>query len=213
MHRYSFGPSKTIAHPWGAFILSFITITVAVVAFLFTMNPGERGSVTLLMRGLDGVRTLGTFDVRTADVTIVETGTAVLQTREVYVDGSTAIMLDTPGLVQRVVGEAELVRVLIASPVPPPPQTPFAVWGKGERVAWVNPADGSLQVFEWNGQAYSPLRVFTDTVQSVGFSSENLLVGARIRDGQTVLSTFDLRTGSVVERATLDGLISIVVTP
>ena len=210
MHRYSFGPSKIISHPGGAFILSFITLTIVVVAFLFSYFPTENSTVTLLIRGEDGTRSLATFALGSGEVTRTGDGASVSQQQEVALEDGTVVMLDTLGLVQRIPGESEFVRVLLASPVAPSPRTPFAVWGRAERIAWVNPADESIQVFVWNGKNYAPVGVFTGTVQSIGFAGPNVLVGTSLTGSQTTLTTFDLNTGNVAAVVTLDGLISIV---
>lgn len=210
MHRYSFGPSKIISHPGGAFILSFITLTIVVVAFLFSYFPTENSTVTLLIRGEDGTRSLATFALGSGEVTRTGDGASVSQQQEVALEDGTVVLLDAPGLVQRVPDDPEAVRVLIASPVAPSPRTPFAVWERAARVAWVSPADASVQVFAWNGKGYSPVGVFTEPVQSLGFVREDLLVGTVLNGSQTEILAFDLATGAVTNLATLDGLISIV---
>lgn len=212
MHRYSFGPSRVVTHPPGAFLLSFITITIAVTAFVFTLGPSDEGSATLLVRNLDGTRSLAAMSMQSGALTPLsaDASAVVAQGATYPLPDGTVVALDTPGIVQRIEGEAGTTRVLVSSPVPPTIRTPLAVWGSGERIAWVNPADDSLQVFAWDGTAYQPLRVFSDTVQSIGFIREDLIVGTRLVGSQTIISTFDLYSGTVTERATLDGLISIV---
>ncbi len=89
--------------------------------------------------------------------------------------------------------------LVIASPVPVPASTPFAVSQDGTRVAWVAPADHSLQVFEDVNGYFIPIIVTKDIVpQSLVFSPNNrYLIGTTNTGATTTLNLITVSSGRI----------------
>lgn len=88
-------------------------------------------------------------------------------------------------------------RLIIASPVPVL-DTVFAVAPGGQRIAWINPGDQSLQVFERTpAQTYTPMYVKEGfRAQGMMFSDDGgSLILSETREGGTLVVHLDLETG------------------
>lgn len=87
--------------------------------------------------------------------------------------------------------------IVVASPVPVPVTTPFSVSQDGSRVAWVAPADQSLQVFENVNGYFVPLHISAkSTFRSLVFSPDGrYLIGATHGGATTTLSMVKVSSG------------------
>jgi WD40 repeat protein len=87
--------------------------------------------------------------------------------------------------------------VVIASPVPVPLSTPFAVSLDGMRVAWAAPADRSLQVFENVNGYFVPLLLKTDLhPDSLAFSPDgHYLLVSKSSEATSTLSVVRISDG------------------
>jgi hypothetical protein len=88
-------------------------------------------------------------------------------------------------------------RLIIESPVPVL-DTVFAVAPGGKRIAWINPGDQSLQVFERTpAQTYAPVYVKEGIrAQGMAFSDDGgSLLLSETREGGTLVVHLDLETG------------------
>lgn len=101
--------------------------------------------------------------------------------------------------------------IVIASPVPVPASTPFAVSPRGTRVAWVAPADRSLQVFERREERFVPILLATTTApQSIVFSENgNYLLGATYQGATTTLVRISLVDGALEDAGAYTGLLKL----
>ncbi len=124
-------------------------------------------------------------------------------------DGS-VITVEPAGIVRKTTGTNAL---LVATPVAAFGKTPLAVWNDGARVAWVNPADRSLQVFERNSRGtYLPLYLNKDMrANSLGFTDDgSVLVAAKLGSENTELVAVDLATGTASSAGIVEGHAAIV---
>lgn len=204
---------------WGKTLWLLITLTVAFGAFFNAWDARPSGTVTLLVRDLDGTRHVGTFSLNEkafserTDVDVTEITT--ISARVFALSDASVVTLDTPGVVRRGGGQ-DGVSVLVASPVAPFLNTPLSVWGDGARVAWVSPADRSIQVFVRSQRgAYLPGYLNRDlSVSSLGFTEngDTLVVGRMDRDS-TDLYAIKLTNGRVIKLTTLPGFVKVVPNP
>lgn len=201
----------------GAHFLTFISLTILIVAFFQAWNAGPVGSVTVLLRTVDGVRVVEALELRSATFTLrsdIDPSTiTTLSARTFALSDGTTISIDTPGIVRK---GGTSVSVLVASPVVPLMRTPLAVFGDGAQLAWVSPADSSIQVFTRTSRgAYIPSFIYRDLYpNSLGFSEDGAsLVVAKITDNATAFYLIALASGSVTHLTTIDGLASVVPTP
>jgi hypothetical protein len=210
----SFGASQTLRDPKGAFLLSFITLTIAVSAFFINLAEQSVGTVSVLLeKPGSGAYTAelslvngGLTSMRAADAT----GTA--QPAPAYNGPRGSVIQLTPaGIEQR--SENGDTEVLIISVTPPTAETPFAVWGKGSLIAWVSPTDQSLQVFARTPRgSYQPLFVSSSVrADSLGFTDDGaaLVVTTVSRtDAGDVVSTEVHAVSTALPTKTLNPLAS-----
>lgn len=101
--------------------------------------------------------------------------------------------------------------IIVASPVPVSTATAFAVSPDGKRVAWIAPADHSLQVFERTSDRFVPVLLATSTLlQSMVFSPDGeYLLGAVYAETMTSLFTIAVTDGKVQKVGEYPGLIKL----
>ncbi|MEN9390492.1 MAG: hypothetical protein RLZZ283_592 [Candidatus Parcubacteria bacterium] len=178
-----------------------------------------KGSVSLIVRDVEtGGRTLYTYTLsdkglvenESIDANLIVSSSAKLYQRA---DGS-VIGLTPAGVVMADIQNR--TSVLIASTVSPTLRTPLAVWAGGDRIAWMNPADNSVQVFDRSARGtYLPSYLNTDLhPNSLGFTDDgSILVATALVGDTTEIYAIRLNSGSVSKVSTIDGLASIVTTP
>jgi hypothetical protein len=204
-------------HETGRRLLFLIVAAFAVSAFFLQLWGGPDGSVTVLTRSDDGVRTLGTLSLSNGVLTPItgadpQTVTTVSARTFRLADGTT-ITLDPAGIVAQ--SEGAQKALLVASPVPPLLRTPLSVWGAGDLLAWVSPADGSIQVFYKNERgAYLPFLLNTELrANSLGFNEDGTVLALGKMNAETTdIYALDLETGAVTMVARVPGLVSVVPT-
>lgn len=101
--------------------------------------------------------------------------------------------------------------IVIASPVPVPETTPFAVSQDGMRVAWVAPADKSLQVFENVNGYFVPLLLQNKSpFQTLVFAPDGRhLIGGSHSETTTSLSIVKISSGKTSVLGTIGGLLEL----
>ncbi len=212
-------PRPPQAVRWGKTLWILITLTIAFGAFFNAWDARPTGTVTLLVRDLDGTRRVGTFSLREkafserTDVDASEITT--ISARIFALSDASVVTLDTPGVVRRGGGQ-DGMSVLVASPVSPFLNTPLSVWGDGARVAWVNPADRSVQVFVRSERgAYLPGYLNRDfRANSLGFTDDgSTLVLGKIAGDTTEIHSIKLSNGRMQHITTVPGFASVVPTP
>jgi hypothetical protein len=213
---------------WGVIALLVVVAIAAGAAYYFGVpfndqNPFKRmtGSVTLLVRFPDGARDIETYSLAdgTAVLTGVSADTITPDSTKVFTlkDGS-VVTLDPAGIIKIKGGPKGPVSILIASTVPPTDRTPLAVWNDGEKIAWVNPADSSLQIFAKNSRGtYLPVYLAKDVkVSSLGFTEDGTILAfttlsvQKSGEAATEISAVDLVTPTLTSVSTMNGFISII---
>jgi WD40 repeat protein len=101
--------------------------------------------------------------------------------------------------------------VVVASPTPVPVTTPFAVSLDGARVAWVAPADKSLQIFENVNGYFVPLLLKPDlSPDSIVFSPDGkYLLTSSHTEATTTLSVVAVSGGSVTRVGDVGGFLKL----
>lgn len=101
--------------------------------------------------------------------------------------------------------------IVIASPTRVPITTPFAVSQDGSRVAWVAPADQSLQVFENQNGYFIPLLLSTDIQpQSMVFSENGqYLLGTTYTEATSTLHVIHISSGKVSHVGEMGGYLKL----
>ena len=101
--------------------------------------------------------------------------------------------------------------VVVASPVPVPVSTPFAVSQDGMRAAWVAPADKSLQVFENVNGYFVPIALIPGVaLQTLVFSPDGkYLIGGEAGDDGTVLKVVHIRREAVSVIGSVPGFLEL----
>lgn len=217
-HRFVFGPSHTLRDHRGAFLLTFITFVIIAAAIVNSLGFTPSESVTVLLRDTSGGRALYKYVLadRTLQLHAEAAPEASMGERTIPLRDGSVIGLQAPGIVRITNGDLATMEVLVASPVAPFVNTPFAVWGEGQRLAWKSPADDSLQVYERTERgAYQPVFLLSDVrANSLGFTASGayLVVGS-IEGEATRFFTLRLSDGSILEGATIPGFASIISTP
>ncbi len=102
--------------------------------------------------------------------------------------------------------------IVVASPVPVPLSTPFAVSQDGTRLAWVAPADRSLQVFEEKDGYFVPLILEKTFIpETMTFSPDGAyLLGTTHTDATTTVSVFTITTGRVRALGEFNGFMRLL---
>jgi hypothetical protein len=203
---------------WSVVVVVVVLALALAVVTLFA--PRASGNVTVLVRDEAGNRSVHTLALDTGALTErvdVSGETAVRDNDEVFIlsDGS-IIRLDPAGVIRLNQGPLGPVSVLIASPVAPTLRTPLTVWGEADRVAWMSPADGSVQVFARSERgAYLPVLLNHEIrPNSLGFSDDgNFLVAGVMRKVSTDFYALNLQNNKVSHVGTISGLVSVIPTP
>lgn len=101
--------------------------------------------------------------------------------------------------------------LVVASPVPVPLSTPFTVSQDGTRLAWVAPADRSLQVFENAGGYFVPLALEKEFIpETMTFSPDGrALLGTTHTEATTTVTLFTISTQRVRTLGTLSGFLRL----
>lgn len=203
----------------GAFLFSLITLTIVATAFVTITLPSTiQSSETVLILRLDaeGIKQVGDLSLRTGAVTqrtgVDTSGLRIGETGVHSLSDGSVVAVEPAGIVRRH-AQMDTMALLVASPVQATQRTPLAVWNDATRVAWVNPADQSLQIFEKNATgAYLPVYLNSDAyVGSMRFTDDGAkLVFASHGLDTTDFYVIDLPHGSVTSVATLDGVASIL---
>lgn len=203
----------------GVGLLSFISLTIIVSALFFAFEPDVRGSVSVLVRGLDDSRAVYTLDLATERLTersdVLPDVFTTRAMRTYTLDDGSVVSLAPQGIVRRDSPSSDTYQVLVASPVEPRETTPLAVTNDGSRLAWVHPADSTVQVFERTTRgAYVPVYVSAPfRLNSLGFVEGGAqLVGSVYGSQSTALFVFDM-TEDAVQAGSLNGFASIVSLP
>lgn len=213
-HRMSFGASQTLRDPKGAFLLSFITLTIAVTAFVINLSEIGVGTVSVLVEKPGS-------GVYVAELSLVNGGMTSLRAvgapqigapAPTYVGPRGSVIQLTPAGIEEKSENGDS-KVLIISVTPPTAETPFAVWGKGALIAWVSPTDQSVQVFARTPRGtYQPLFVSSAVhADSLGFTDDgSALVITTVARSETggILSTDVSAVSTVLATKTLNPLSS-----
>lgn len=209
-HRMSFGASQTLKDPKGAFLLSFITLTIAVTAFLTNLSEMGVGTVSVVVeRPGSGVYT-AKLSLMNGDLTAMRSAdtAGAPQAAPMYAGPRGSVIQLTPAGIEEKAENGDS-KVIIISVTPPTAETPFAVWGKGALIAWVSPTDQSLQVFARTPRGtYQPLFVSSSVrADSLGFTDDGaalvVTTVARTETGD-VVSTDISAVSTALETKTLN---------
>lgn len=101
--------------------------------------------------------------------------------------------------------------IVVASPVQVFANTPFAVSQDGTRLAWVAPADHSLQVFEYKDARVTLLLLSTAVApDSLTFSPDGKeVLGASYTTSSTTLTSISVDGGTLTDRGVYDGFLKL----
>ena len=191
------------------FTLMLATLVISAIAIQYQSGLGD---ISVLIRGVDGERTVYSLSLSTGKLSnpVADDGT-IVKNRFVLDDGS-VITIEPAGVVRVSPGASEY-QVLLAAPVAATSRTPLSEWGDGKLLAWVNPGDGSLQVFSETKQgSYAPIYLNQELhPNSFGFSPDGAsLVIAKIVGESTDLYQVALADGAIERVATVPGIATIV---
>lgn len=216
------GISPLPKNRWGAHLLILITLTFVFAAFFLALEKtqGINGSVTLLVRSVDGGRSVETLSLANGSTAlrtdIDPKSMTTISTRTFELSDGSVVTLAPAGVIRKASPSAETGSVLVASTIQPALNTPLAVWGDGALIAWRNPADGSVQVFVRSARgAYVPFQLFRDVrANSLGFTEDGSVLVVGVIDGQsTSLYALSLENAGVHPIETITGFVSVVPTP
>lgn len=191
------------------FTLILVAFVISAVAVQYRSTLGD---VSVLVRSVDGERVVYSLSLSTGALSnpVIDDGT-VPKSRFMLSDGS-VITVERAGVVRVLPGTTDY-QVLLATPVAAGPRTPLSLWGDGALLAWVNPGDGSLQVFnETERGAYAPLYLNQGLhPNSFEFSADGTsLVVAKIVGESTDVYRVTFADGSIEKAATIPGIATIV---
>ncbi len=211
-------PARTVPTHNGNFLLyAIVLIIVAVAALDLWQGQGMGGSASLLVRSIDGVRSVQSLSLETGTLTALPDvsvdGMNTRSLRTFTMSDDTVITVDLAGVVRKTPGDSERVTLLVASAVPTSPLTPLSVWGDAQRVAWVSPADNSIQVFEKNDRGvYLPIFVRSGIpVSSMQFTLDGTaLVVAKIGLTETAVSMISFDSEEVREVTHVPGFATVI---
>lgn len=206
----------TTEHASGKWLFVFILASIIGAAVYVAFSGITTGEVRVLIRAESGERSLATLSLSGGGTTPASGDPTQITTASLRIfreeDGS-VLTLDKEGIVRLAGGSKGQKSVLVASVAPPPARTPLAVWNKGARIAWVNPADGSLQVFEKTSfGSYAPIALYAGVfANSIGFTEEGtVLAYAILGESSTDVYAFNLESQTITRVTTLEGLASIL---
>lgn len=124
------------------------------------------------------------------------------------IGGDSVLALTQKGIVR--ITQDEVPEIVVQSAVPVTTGTPFVVSSDGARVAWVNPADFSLQVFEIAPQFRPLLSTRTVSPSSLIFAPDGThIMVAEVNETDTILSAVSVRDGSRRTVTTLPGAFTL----
>ncbi len=199
---------------WAILIGIVVIAIAAVAAYFWLVQP--KGSVTLLVLNSVGERNVTEFSLSSGSTALIAGRDAYAMSLDdvnrifVLSDGS-FITVESAGVVRK--DDAGNLALLIASPVAPVKKVPLAVWDDGRRIAWINPADRSLQVFERNSRGvYLPIYLNKDVSgNSLGFTDDgDALVVAQFGLEDTTLTAINLTRGTASKAGTVLGHAAII---
>ncbi len=202
-----------------ALVLAVLIIGGGYLTWYTGLFNSAEGSVSVLVRSVDGAGSaVSDLNLASGALTArgdVDPASVSSESMKIFAlaDGS-YITLSPSGVIKKD-DTAKTEQLLVATAIAPLPRTPLAVWGDGARLAWVSPADGSVQVFERTEHgSYAPLYLTQDLlVNSLGFSTDgSTLVLAKIGAESTDFYTVDLASGTIKKLLALTGLASIIPT-
>lgn len=202
-------------------IVILVAVAAGVALIQYSLPPLKNftGSVTVVQRSVDGDRAL--HNVFLKDFFIGPLTGAEKLDESAYkkqesfslADGST-ITLNEKGIVEFSADPKAPPKTLIVSPKQPTPRTIFTVWGEGKKIAWVNPGDRSLQVFERSERGvYVPIFLGNKdiTPNSIGFNQDGTaLVIADIAGESTDFYVAEISSGTLTKIGTMPGLVTII---
>lgn len=199
----------------GERLFTLILLTLVLSAIAVTYQSTQMDDVRILLRSDDGGRGVYTLSLSSGALQSDETSRQTTNSGGKFVlsDGS-VLALEPAGIVRH--GADQSFSLLVASTVSPSPRTPLAIWHDGQRIAWLNPADGSLQVYEKTPRdTYAPLLVQKDLLpSSIQFSEDgNTLILTKLSAGMTDFYTLTLRSGEVQKRTSVTGFATLTQTP
>ncbi|MBU6310598.1 hypothetical protein KGO06_01540 [Patescibacteria group bacterium] len=198
------------ARMWGNALFYLITLAVVTAAVTLSSVRPSSESARLIQRTEAGA---AVFTIDTQSGAITPDTTAAQDELLTFVrlsDGS-VVSIAPMGLVKRVGSSTGPLTLLLASAVPANPRTPFAVWQEGARIAWRNPADGSLQIFADQNGAYQPVAVIPEIrPSSLAFTEQTgTLLAAVIDANATTVYRIDVgREPTTI--ATFTGLVTLL---
>lgn len=212
---------KNTTHTWIWISVAACVIAILLGAYLWYF-PLSNGSVRILVRDISGTKSVYQVSLfsgsKAQDTTVDAASVSTVPSRIFRLKDGSVVTLNDTGVVTRQGSSKGELAVLISSTERPTLMTPFAVWGDAEKIAWVNPADNSLQVFERTARGtYTP--VFLDStihVNSIVFTEDGTrLVAAQVRATQTGESTtelyvVDLKVSSITALSTITGFATIL---
>lgn len=196
-----------------------ILVIIFLGAILLWLNTGKlAGSVSVLVRNADDTRAVYTLELRSKSLSetvgVNPNSITTVSTKTFFLIDGSKIMLNDAGIVHTI-GD-QISSVLIASPVAPVLRTPLSVSNEGARIAWMSPADNSIQVFDKTERgAYVPVYLNTELrVNSLGFNEDgSVLVASRMLESTTEIYAIHIDSGRVTLLSTIEGLASIIPTP
>lgn len=201
----------------GRLLLAAISLVIIGVGVFQIWGTVETRSAALLVRAEDGSRSVQSISLSTGAVTALPTvsleGMNSRSLRTFTLADGTVLAVEASGIVRRVPDSTDGFTLLVASAVPTSPLTPLSVWGDGMRVAWVNPADRSIQVFEKNERGvYLPVFVRAGIpASSLQFTADgSALVVAKIGLSDTDVSLVPLDSTEVRHVARVPGFATVI---
>lgn len=197
------------AEKWGSYLLVLIALTIAISGFLVLSTPrGPEGTVMLRFINESGEQSFTTLNLRTG------TRTPISELPAPSFSDESTLTLDVQGIAA--LGSDGTRTLLVASPVPPSARTPFVQSADRTRLAWVSPADDSIQIFERTERgAYVPLTLITsERANSLAFTPDGtVLAFARVESEETHIFAIELGADRAHLVAQLPGFATLIETP
>ena len=203
-------------------ILVVLAIAAGVLFLIIWMGK-PAGAVSMFLISPQGSRQVGDYSLRTgsfsarSDIDASALSIENISSDFGLSDGS-VITVAPSGIVKRMGDDTAHDSLLVATPIAALSKAPLAVWGEATRLAWINPADHSLQVFERNSRGtYLPIYLNNDfKVNSIGFTEDgSILVFTRLVVGKeegsvTEVYAVNLNNSGVNHIDTIDGFATII---
>lgn len=194
-------------------VLLYLIGIIFVFSAIWVSYTSQGADVSVLVRGVDGERAVYSLSVPDGELRPqAGEGADDEIAQEFALSDGSQLSIGTAGIVSEAPG-SRAFRVLVASPVAATARTPLAVWGDGARIAWVNPADTSLQVYARTERGtYTPVYVNQDLrPNSLQFTKDgSSLVVAKILGGNTDVFDIMLESGAIERITTIEGLATLL---